>query len=161
MTEFERYEQLSAFVEEMNAQAMNQWDIPYLRLHDYLHYCDVKTFLLAYTRRLRLKESETQDLLAFCFRDTLELKNGLGNVDLYAFTYHYFRKMCYRTGNLDTPDDCVEKLDLERFGAYRQAREKQWRGEGLSDEERAILDRTVKDALMSLKLPLQVCEGSR
>ncbi len=147
---FDRYEEVNAVIEGMNRQATAQHDIPYIRLHDYVHYCDVKTFLYAYTRRLRLSETERKELLAFCYEDTLRLKNTLGNVDLYAFTYHYLKCMTYRTGNLDTPDDCVEKLDMERFGRYRQAREKQWRDEPLTAEETALVQRTVSDALDAL-----------
>lgn len=31
--------------------------------------------------------------------------------------------MTYRIGNLDTPDDCVEKLDMDILSPYRSARE--------------------------------------
>lgn len=155
MTEFERYEQLNSIVEEMNEEAMRQWDIPYLRLHDYLHYCDLKVFLYAYTRKLRLSKDDMCELLSFCYKDTMELKNSIGNVDLYAFTYHYLQKMCYRTGNLDTPDDCVEKLDMERFNAYRAAREKQWHGQSCDEREKEILRRTIQDALDALQYPEQ------
>lgn len=44
--------------------------------------------------------------------------------------------MTYRIGNLDTPDDCVEKLDMDILSPYRSAREKQWRGEALTPQER-------------------------
>ena len=139
---FERFEQLTSVMEAMNAEATKQADIPYIRLHDYVHYCDVKTFLHDYARRLRLNPAERESLLAFCFRDTLEIKSRIGERDLYAFTFHYFKSMVYRTGNLDTPDDCVEKLDMDRFGPYRAAREKQWRGETLTEEENHLLSDT-------------------
>lgn len=32
--------------------------------------------------------------------------------------------MTYRAGNLDTPDDCVEKRDMDILLPYRPAREK-------------------------------------
>ena len=147
---FERFEQLTSVMEAMNAEATKQADIPYIRLHDYVHYCDVKTFLHDYARRLRLNPAERESLLAFCFRDTLEIKSRIGERDLYAFTFHYFKSMVYRTGNLDTPDDCVEKLDMDRFGPYRAAREKEARGEELTAEERAIVERPVKRALEAL-----------
>ena len=149
---YERYEALTAVVESMNAEATHADDIPYIRLHEYVHYCDVKVFLHAYARRLRLGDAENAALLDFCYRDTLELKSCIAERDLYAFTYHYFKSMVYRTGNLDTPDDCVEKLDMDRFGPYRAAREKQWRGEPLSDKEQDLLTDTEKKILESMRL---------
>ena len=143
---FERFENLSRVIDQMNEQAVQERDVPYVRLHDYVHYCDVQTFFHAYTRRLRLPQEEEKALFAFCYRDTLERKSEIGQTDLYAFTYHYFKNMTYRTGNLDTPDDCVEKLDLDLFMPYRQAREKEWRGETLNDTERELLRKTVQEA---------------
>lgn len=149
---FERYEALSSHIDQMNAEATKKADIPYIRLHDYVHYCDVKTFLHAYTVRLRLSKAETDSLLAFCVRDTLEMKSGTGEIDLYALTFHYFKSMVYRTGNLDTPDDCVEKLDMDRFGPYRAAREKQWAGDELTEEEQTLLDYTRTKILGQVRL---------
>ncbi len=148
---FERFDQLTAVTEKMNAEAVARPDTPYLRLHEYVHYCDTQTFLHAYTRKLRLPPEEASALLRFVYRDTLELKQKIGALDLYAFTYHYLKRMTYRTGNLDTPDDCVEKLDMERLAPYRAAREKQWRGEALAPEEQALLDDTLRGALEALK----------
>lgn len=34
------------------------------------------------------------------------------------------KSMTYRAGNLDTPDDCVEKRDMDILLPYRPAREK-------------------------------------
>ena len=147
---FERYEELSAAIARMNAEAVRDGEKPYLRLHDYVHYCDVQTFLHAYTRRLRLSDAERASLLRFCYKDTLRLKGSLGAVDLYAFTYHYLKRMTYRTGNLDTPDDCVEKLDMDRFAPYRAAREKEWRGEPLTPAEQSLLADTVRETLAEL-----------
>ena len=149
---FERFEQLTSVMEAMNAEATKQADIPYIRLHDYVHYCDVKTFLHDYARRLRLNPAERESLLAFCFRDTLEIKSRIGERDLYAFTFHYFKSMVYRTGNLDTPDDCVEKLDMDRFGPYRATREKQWRGETLTEEENHLLSDTEDAVLRAMRV---------
>ena len=115
---FERFEELSRVIDQMNEQAVQKRDVPYVRLHDYVHYCDVQTFFHAYTRRLRLPLEKEKALFDFCYRDTLERKSEIGQTDLYAFTYHYFKNMTYRTGNLDTPDDCVEKLDLDLFDYY-------------------------------------------
>lgn len=144
---FERFEELSRTIERMNAQAVGEKGIPYILLHDYVHYCDVQTFFRAYTRRLRLPKEQEKALLAFCYRDTLERKSEIGATDLYPFTYQFFKGMTYRTGNLDTPDDCVEKLDLDLLTPYRQAREKEWRGEALSAQEQALLKGVVQAAL--------------
>ena len=149
---FERFEELSGIVERMNEEAVKRPDLPYIRLHDYVHYRDVKDFLLSYIRRLRLSDEEKSALLEFCYRDTLEMKSRIGERDLYAFTFRYFKSMVYRTGNLDTPDDCVEKLDMDRFGPYRSAREKQWRGEKLTPAEEKTLRYTEEKVLRSMKL---------
>ena len=149
---FARFEELSSRVEEMNAEATQKANIPYIRLHDYVHYCDVKIFLHAYARRLRMSEEERMSLLAFCYRDTLALKARIGERDLYAFTFHYFKSMVCRTGNLDTPDDCVEKLDTDRFGPYRAAREKQWAGDKLSGGEEEVLEYAEKKILGAMNV---------
>ena len=149
---FERFDQLTAVMEGMNAEAAKKADIPYIRLHDYAHYCDVKIFLHDYARRLRLSAEDARSLLDFCYRDTLEIKSRIGERDLYAFTFRYFKSMVYRTGNLDTPDDCVEKLDMDLFGPYRAAREKQWRGETLDAEEERLLDDTEAAVLRDMRL---------
>ena len=149
---FARYDELTDIIERMNAEAVKRNDLPYIRLHDYVHYMDVKDFLQAYTRRLRLSAEERSSLLRFCCRDTLELKTRAGERDLYALTFHYFKAMVVRTGNLDTPDDCVEKLDMDRFVPYRNAREKQWRNAVLSREESDTLTFTEKKILGSMKV---------
>lgn len=147
MTLFERFEEMNHVLDRMNAEATAAADIPYIRLHEYLHYVDVKTFWDTYTRRLRLPADVSADYLAFCYSDTLQLKPLIRDMDLYAFTFHYFKSMTYRTGNLDTPDDCVEKLDMERLSAYRAAREKQWRGETLTNDEEQLLAIPLRDIL--------------
>ena len=86
---FERFDELSRTVDAMNAEATHNACIPYLRLHEYIHYCDVKLFLFGYTRRLCMSEAERTSLLRFCYEDTLLLKSRIGNRDLYAFTFHY------------------------------------------------------------------------
>ena len=149
---FDRFDQLTGIIDRMNHEAVHQADIPYIRVHDYTHYCDVRVFLSACTRRLRLSVPVFKDLLAFCYRDTLEIKARIGERDLYAFTFRYFKNMVYRTGNLDTPDDCVEKLDMDLFAPYRAAREKQWRGEALTDAEAELLGRVERDAVRAMKL---------
>ncbi len=148
---FERFEEMNDILDRMNAEATTNADIPYVRLHDYLHYVDVKSFLHTYTRRLRLPEDEKVALLDFCYRDTLQLKPLIRDMDLYAFTFHYFKEMTYRTGNLDTPDDCVEKLDMERFSAYKEAREAQWSGAELSGEDRRLLDESFGHVISAMK----------
>ena len=85
--------------------------------------------------------------MAFFYRDTLERKSELGALDLYTFTRQFFKYMTYRIGNLDTPDDCVEKLDMDILSPYRSAREKQWHGEALTPQERELLDKTVQSVL--------------
>lgn len=147
---FDRFEELSKIVDHMNAEATRNGDVPYLRLHEYIHYCDVKLFLFGYTRRLRMSGEERAALLRFCYQDTLGLKSRIGHRDLYTFTFHYLKRMTYRTGNLDTPDDCVEKLDMERFTPYRLAREAQWRGETLSPQRSALLKNTVCEILREM-----------
>ena len=77
--------------------------------------------------------------MAFFYRDTLERKSELGALDLYTFTRQFFKYMTYRIGNLDTPDDCVEKLDMDILSPYRSAREKQWRGEALTPQELSLI----------------------
>ena len=113
MNLFERFEELSRIIDDMNAQAADARDIPVILLHDYVHYCDVQTFLKACTHSLRLSPAQTDSLMAFFYRDTLERKSELGALDLYTFTRQFFKYMTYRIGNLDTPDDCVEKLDMD------------------------------------------------
>lgn len=147
MTLFDRFEELSRVIGDMNAQAVRSRDIPFVLLHDYVHYCDVKTFFQACTRPLRLPGEQAAALLQFFYRDTLERKKEIGATDLYTFTYQFFKFMTLRTGNLDTPDDCVEKLDLDILAPYRAAREKEWRGEALTPEEATLLCRTVQQAL--------------
>ena len=147
MNLFERVEELSRIIDSMNAQAADTRDIPVILLHDYVHYCDVQTFLKACTHSLRLSPAQTDSLMAFFYRDTLERKSELGALDLYTFTRQFFKYMTYRIGNLDTPDDCVEKLDRDILSPYRSAREKQWRGEALPPQERELLDKTVQSVL--------------
>ncbi len=147
---FERYEELTAHIDLMNAQATAGAAIPYIRLHDYVHYCDVKTFLHDYARRLPMSAEDKASLLLFCYRDTLDMKGRIGERDLYAFTFRYFKSMIYRTGNLDTPDDCVEKLDMDRFAPYRAAREKQWQGLPLTADEQKTLEYAEKKILNSM-----------
>ena len=109
MNLFERFEELSRIIDSMNAQAADTRDIPVILLHDYVHYCDVQTFLKACTHSLRLSPAQTDSLMAFFYRDTLERKSELGALDLYTFTRQFFKYMTYRIGNLDTPDDLCGK----------------------------------------------------
>ena len=44
MNLFERFEELSRIIDDMNAQAADARDIPVILLHDYVHNCDVQTF---------------------------------------------------------------------------------------------------------------------
>lgn len=148
---FERFEELSAHIDQMNRQATADSSIPYIRLQEYNHYCSMKLLFHHYICRLRIPEEEKQAFFRFCYQDTLFLRGRMGALDLHAFSYHYLRGMTYRTGNLDTPDDCVEKLDLDLLSAYRAAREKQWRGESLSGEEEALLESIVQKALAATK----------
>ena len=140
MNLFERFEELSRIIDSMNAQAADTRDIPVILLHDYVHYCDVQTFLKACTHSLRLSPAQTDSLMAFFYRDTLERKSELGALDLYTFTRQFFKYMTYRIGNLDT-------LDMDILSPYRSAREKQWRGEALTPQERELLDKTVQSVL--------------
>lgn len=78
MNLFERFEELSRIIDSMNAQAADTRDIPVILLHDYVHYCDVQTFLKACTHSLRLSPAQTDSLTAFFYRDTLERKSELG-----------------------------------------------------------------------------------
>lgn len=144
---FERYEELSRVIREMNAQAVRSREIPYILLHDYVHYCDVQTLFMAYARPLRLPAAQAEEWLSFLYRDTRERKREIGSTDLYVYTCAFFRFMSCRTGNLDTPDDCVEKLDMDILAAYRAAREKQWRGEALTPQEVGLLDGTLRQVL--------------
>ena len=132
MDQFARFEELTAHIERMNREATENRDLPYIRLQEYSHYCAVKTFLRDYTGRLRLTQAEKEELLRFCYADTLRLRGRIGSYDLYAFTFHYLKGMTYRTGNLDTPDDCVAKLDMDLMNEYRAVREKEARGEALT-----------------------------
>ena len=144
---FERFEELSRAIKSMNAQAANTRDIPTILLHDYVHYCDVQAFLHACTHSLRFSPAQLDSWLDFFYRDTLERKDEIGTIDLYAFTRQFFKYMTYRIGNLDTPDDCVEKLDMDILLPYRSAREKKWRGEALTPKECELLDKTVQSVL--------------
>lgn len=148
---FTRFEQLTRLIDGLNREATEHPDLPYIRLQEYSHYCAVKTFTRDYACRLRLPREEEEALLAFFYRDTLALQGSIGPYDLYAFTFYYLRGMTYRTGNLDTPDDCVPKLDMDCVAAYRAAREKEWRGEALTEKEGAILRSVVDKALDQLK----------
>ena len=58
--------------------------------------------------------------------------------------------MTYRTGNLDTPDDCVAKLDMDLMNEYRAVREKEARGEALTPAEEALAEGVVRRALDAL-----------
>ncbi len=144
---FERYEELSRVIREMNAQAVNSREIPYILLHDYVHYCDVQTLFQAYARPLRLPEAQAEAWLAFLYRDTKERKREIGSTDLYTYTCQFFRFMSCLTGTLDPPDDCIEKLDMDILTAYRAAREKAWRGETLTRQESGLLEETIQRVL--------------
>lgn len=150
MDSFERFEELTRVIEGMNREATRNRELPYIRLTEYVHYCEMKTFLRDYAGRLHLSPAERQELLRFFYEDTLRLRGRIGAYDLHAFTFHYFKAFMYRTGNLDTPDDCVEKLEIELIDEYRAAREKEARGEELTAEEKAIVERPVKRALEAL-----------
>ncbi len=147
---FERLDELAQHIDRMNRQAVQNYDIPYIRLHDFTHYMDLKVFFDAYTHRLRLPKEQTKALFSFIYEDTQTIKLEHPKADLYLCTFAYFKHMVYRTGNLDTPDDCVEKLDLDLFVPYRAARQKQMQNEALSDEERLIIEcfhaQILKDA---------------
>ncbi len=65
MNLFERFEELNRIIDSMNAQAADTRDIPVILLHDYVHYCDVQTFLKACTHSLRLSPAQTDSLMAF------------------------------------------------------------------------------------------------
>lgn len=151
MDQFARFEALSRVMDEMNREATGNPEIPYIRLQEYSHYCAVKTFFMDYAWRLHLPKAEKEELLRFFYQDTLGMKGRIGNYDLYAFTFHYLKGMTYRTGNLDTPDDCVAKLDLERINQYRAIREKQARGEGVTEEEAALAEAVFRRALNALQ----------
>ena len=155
---FDRYDQLTRTIDQMNHEAVLAADVPYIRLHDYVHYCDVKAFLFAYIRPLRLSPETVKDILAFCCRDLMEIKSRHGECDLYALTYHYFKSLVYRTGNLDTPDDCVEKLDMDRFAPYRAAREKAWHGDPLTAPEEDCLRRVEQEAVSSIRFRQEMQE---
>ena len=147
---FERFDELAQHIDRMNHEAVQNYDIPYIRLHDFTHYMDLKVFFNAYTRRLRLPKEQSDALFSFIYEDTQTIKQEHPKADLYLCTFAYFKHMVYRTGNLDTPDDCVEKLDLDLFEPYRAARQKQLKNEALSDEERLLITRfhaqILKDA---------------
>ena len=81
---FERYEELSRVIREMNAQAVHAREIPYILLHDYVHYCDVQTLFAAVARPLRLPAAQAEEWLSFLYRDTRERKREIGSTDLYA-----------------------------------------------------------------------------
>ena len=49
---FARFDMLTEKINEMNREAVAS-SLPYLRLHEYAHYCDLKTFFHNYTRPLR------------------------------------------------------------------------------------------------------------
>ena len=83
----------------MNAQAAHARDIPVILLHDYVHYCDVQTFLKACTHSLRLSPTQTDGPMAFFYRDTLERKSELGALDAYTFTRRCRKYMTYRIGD--------------------------------------------------------------
>ena len=147
---FERFDELAQCIDRMNHEVVQNYDIPYIRLHDFTHYMDLKVFFNAYTRRLRLPTQQSDALFSFIYEDTQTIKREHPKADLYLCTFAYFKHMVYRTGNLDTPDDCVEKLDLDLFEPYRAARQKQMKNEALSDEERLLITRfhaqILKDA---------------
>ena len=77
---FERFDELSRTVDAMNAEATHNACIPYLRLHEYIHYCDVKLFLFGYTRRLCMSEAErTEKKKAFEAYKAMPPKNAGGD----------------------------------------------------------------------------------
>ncbi len=148
---FERFEQLTAHINQLNRQATNDPSIPYIRQQEYYHYCGMKMLFQNYSCRLRIPEAEKQALFRFCYEDTLFLRGRLGAFDLHIFSFHYLKGMTYRTGNLDTPDDCVEKLDLDLLYAYRAAREKQWKKKPLTEKEQDLLEFVVQKALKAMR----------
>lgn len=154
----ERFAELDAVVERMNREAAETPGMPYVRREEYMHFFHVRTFLEAFTKKLRPDTAVFSGWLDFVYRDTLEMKSGIGCLDLYTFTYLYLRRMTFRTGNLDTPDDCAEILDMARFQPYMEARLKAWRGETLTDGEKAVLDGHFHDVMNAMKklLPLSI-----
>lgn len=152
----ERFAELDAVVESMNREAAETPGMPYIRIEEYVHYCHARTFLEAFTRKLRPDAAVFSGWLDFVYRDTLEMKSRIGCLDLYTFTYVYLRRMTFRTGNLDTPDDCTEILDMVRFQPYMEARLKAWRGQALTDKENDVLEKHFLDVLNAMKkfLPL-------
>lgn len=152
-----QYEKIDQLFDQLNQQAVQEPGLPYVRRDAYNHFCNVKTFLHAYTRKLRPDEDTFREWLMFCYQDTLNLKSRIGSYDLYAFTFHYLKTMTFRTGNLDTPDDCVEILSLDLFLPYMEAREKQWHHIPLTQDEENILKRHYHEVLDILQahLPIQ------
>ena len=147
----DRFEQIDQVFETMNREALQVREIPFVRREAYLHYCNVKTFLQSYTRKLRPDADTFFAWLDFVYEDTRLLKNRIGSLDLYAFTFYYLKLMTFRTGNLDTPDDCVEILHLDLFLPYMRARQKEWRQETLTPDEYEILEKHVSQVLACMK----------
>ncbi len=147
----ERYFRLDGILEDLNREAAAGDGIPFLRMEDYVHFDHVRSFLREYGVNVKAEDGDWRELAEFCFRDTREIRSRAGDWDLYALTRHYFRQMSYRTGNLDTPDDCSEKLDWDRFAEYRKAREKQWRGQTPDPEETRLLEETEAAVTASLR----------
>lgn len=146
-----RYEEIDALIESMNREALRVSELPFVRREAYLHFTHVDQFLTTYSRRLRPSPEDYAAWRDFVCEDTTRLKSRIGSLDLYAFTFHYLKQMTFRTGNLDTPDDCVEILDLDRFLPYMEARQKEFRRQPLTEEEKQIVSKHLRGVLRAMK----------
>ena len=151
----DRFFRLDGVLDDLNREAAASDGVPFLRMEDYVHFDHVRSFLREYGVDVKAQDGKGWEMAKFCFRDTREIRSRAGDWDLYALTRHYFRQMSYRTGNLDTPDDCSEKLDWERFDRYRNAREKQWLGLKQDPDELRLLEETETAVTESLRSFIQ------
>lgn len=124
---------------------------PWLLADDYAHFACVRVALSPYANAQNLSSAERQALLWFCYRDTHTLAAHAAPFDPRLVVGRYFSHFAYRSGNRDTPDDRPEKMDWERLGAYRDAREKAWRGTALTARETALLREPAADILRALQ----------
>ncbi|NLI22471.1 MAG: hypothetical protein GX418_13115 [Clostridiales bacterium] len=125
-------------VEQMAEQARRE-SFAFAPPDRYLLYAAVRSQTAAFARSLPGGRDAAEDLLAFCFLDLRELCALLAPLDPELTVRRYFDYFRVRSGNPDTPDDRVDRLDEDRFLPYRRAREKMWRAEALISGEEALL----------------------
>ena len=133
-----RFHLWDSAVQQMAEQAGRE-SLALAPVQSYVLYTAVRSQTNAFARTLPGGLDAAEALLTFCLRDLQELCAWLAPFDPELTVLHYFECFRVRSGNPDTPDDRISRLDEDRFLPYRHAREKQWRAEALTSREEALL----------------------